>query len=231
MVTYSDSKEQHFLEKLASKLGRPTPEKIPTRSVSGPPDFWTKAKPGEDELLQHFMVNAEKLTIKCELVTDKNEVKKKISAWLAEIKAQSVMCWDLPELEQVSVLDACHELGLNIALWNHQADRQKMIRQCAQVDVGITWADYAIANTGSLAILSNPIQSRAVSLLPAIHIAIFQRKNILPHMGDIFAKLDYANLPSSLTFITGPSRTSDIEMDLTLGVHGPRQVFILILDY
>lgn len=229
MVTYSDSKEQHFLEKLASKLGRPTPEKIPTRSVSGSPDFWTKIKPTQEDLLQQFMANAEKLTIKCELVTEKNDVKPKISAWLAEIKAQSVMCWDLPELEQVSVQDACHELGLDLALWNHQADRQKMIMQCANVDVGITWADYGIANTGSLAILSNPVQSRAVSLLPSVHIAIFQRENILPHMGDIFAKLDNTNLPSSLTFITGPSRTSDIEMDLTLGVHGPAQVFVLIL--
>lgn len=231
MVTYSDSKEQHFLEHLASKLGRPTPEKIPTRSVSGPPDFWIKAKPGEDELVQHFMANAEKLTIKCQLVTNKDDVQSKVSQWLTELNAKSVICWDSPELKQVSVPDVCQTLGLNLILWDQQADRQEMIRKCANVDVGITWADYGIANTGSLAILSNPVQSRAVSLLPAIHIAIFQRKNILPHMGDIFAKLDYVNLPSSLTFITGPSRTSDIEMDLTLGVHGPRQVFILILDY
>jgi len=104
-----------------------------------------------------------------------------------------------------------------------------MIRQCANVDVGITWADYGVANTGSMAILSNPVQSRAVSLLPPVHIAILKRETILPHMGDIFTKLDYTDLPSSLTFITGPSRTSDIEMDLALGVHGPAKVFILIL--
>ncbi|KUO65364.1 MAG: hypothetical protein APF84_16735 [Gracilibacter sp. BRH_c7a] len=229
MITYTDSNEEHFLEKLASKLGRPTPGKIPTRHISGPPDFWTKTQPSQDELLQQFIANAERLTVKCQLISNKNDIQSTIGGWISEIKAKSIICWDSPELKQASIPDICQNLGLNLTLWNHQADRREMIRQCANVDVGITWADYGVANTGSMAILSNPVQSRAVSLLPPVHIAILKRETILPHMGDIFTKLDYTDLPSSLTFITGPSRTSDIEMDLALGVHGPAKVFILIL--
>lgn len=230
MPSYADSQEQRFLEKLAVRLGRPTPDKEPLRSVAGPPDFWTAAKSSPDELLEQFVTNAERLTAKVLVVTDKSQLKRRVEEWLSEIQAKSVMCWDSPQLKLMGIPEACQAAGVNLTYWDHQQDRQEMIRRCASVDVGITSANYGIANTGSLAVLSSPLQSRAVSLLPPVHIAILDRKNILPHMGDIFAQLNEANLPSALNFITGPSRTSDIEMDLALGVHGPGKVFILICE-
>jgi L-lactate dehydrogenase complex protein LldG len=230
MPVHADPKEKLFMERPAQKLGRPTPQQPPSREVSGPPDFWLEIKPDREELLRQFVINAEKLTVKCHVVTDKTQVPTVIGQWFAEIQAHSVMSWDSPQLTQLSIAEACQASGANLLLWNQQRDRQEMIQQCASVDAGITWVDYAIANTGTLAILSNQVQSRAVSLLPPVHIAVLHRDNILPHMGDIFAKLDHTALPSSLTFITGPSRTSDIEMDLTLGVHGPGKVFVLIVD-
>jgi len=230
MPVYADSQKQHFLEKLALKLGRPTPDKAPLRSVMGPPDFWTAAKSSPENLLKQFVDNAERLTAKVLVATDKSQIKSRVMEWLAEIKAKSVMCWDSSQLKEAGIPEACRAAGAVLTFWDYLQDRREMIRRCASVDVGITWANYGIANTGSLAVLSSPVQSRAVSLLPPVHIALLDRKNILPHMGDIFARLDQANLPSALNFITGPSRTSDIEMDLALGVHGPGKVFILISE-
>lgn len=230
MPVSPDPKENIFLEKVAKKLGRPTPSHLPVREAAGPPDFWLNSKMSSDELIKEFVDNAEKLTIKINIVQNVTEIQSQISQWLKELNAKYVICWDSPELKEAMVSEVCTSLGISMVTWNNREDRSDMIKRCAQVDVGITWADYGIANTGSLAILSSPEQSRSVSLVPPVHIAILYKDSILPHMGDIFNRLDKNNLPSSLNFITGPSRTSDIEMDLTLGVHGPGKVFIIIVN-
>ena len=229
MPIYADDNERIFLEKLSGKLERPIPEKAPSRSISGPPDFWTKIKINQEELVDQFIVNAEKLTVKVYQITDKNDIQTKLGEVFTEINAKSVICWDSPRLKDISVNEACRNLGMELIFWDNKADRQTMIRQCASVDVGITAADYGIAITGSMAIIGSSQQSRAVSLLPPVHIAFLKKENIVAHMGDILMKLNHNDMPSSLSFITGPSRTSDIEMDLALGVHGPGKVFIFLL--
>jgi L-lactate dehydrogenase complex protein LldG len=226
----ADSQEKQFLAKIAQKLGRATPEKISLRTVSGPPDFGAAPRPSKEKLLAQFSENAGRLTIDCRLVRDKAEIRDKLREVLAEVQARSVICWDTPNLKFYGIADACNAYGLDPVIWDPQADRQEMIRKCAAVDVGITWADFGIADSGSLAVMSSSLQSRSVSLLPPVHIAMLARENILPQLGDVFAVLQDDMLPSSLTFITGPSRTSDIEMDLALGVHGPGKVFVFILD-
>ena len=229
MTIYADDNERFFLEKLSGKLGRPIPEKAPSRSISGPPDFWAKIKIDQEELINQFIVNAEKLTAKVYQITDKNNIQGKLGEVFTEINARSAILWDSPQLRDMGAVDACRNLGTELVFWDNKADRQSMIRQCASVDVGITSADYGIAITGSMAIVGNPQQSRAVSLLPPVHIALLKKENIVAHMGDILMKLNYTDMPSSLSFITGPSRTSDIEMDLALGVHGPGKVYIFLL--
>lgn len=230
MPTYADTSEQVFLEKLSKKLGRPIPADAPVRTVSGPPDFWTSVKSDQDTLVQQFITNAEKLTVKIHHVSNQNDIQKKLGEVFTEIRARSVICWDSPQLRDLNVRDACRNLGMELTLWDNQEDRQTMIRRCASVDAGITSADYGVAITGSLAILGSPEKSRSVSLLPPVHIAILKKDNIIPHMGDILTKLNNTEMPSSLSFITGPSRTSDIEMDLALGVHGPGKVYIFIYN-
>lgn len=229
MNSNTNSKEQQFLAKIAEKLGRPTPSSISNRTAGGPPDFWKNIIIEKEELLQQFKYNAKKLTMRIEMAKNNSEMPAKLGEWLKDLEAKTAICWDLPQLKD-AITESCKAAGVELILWDNRADREEMIKKCAEADVGITWADYGVANTGSLALLSNPSQSRSVSLLPPVHIAILKAGDILPHMGDIFLKLNTAKLPSSLTFITGPSRTSDIEMDLTLGVHGPGKVFVLILE-
>ena len=99
----------------------------------------------------------------------------------------------------------------------------------AAAGVGITGCDAAIAETGSLVMLSGPGRSRAVSLLPPFHIAIVRSDQLYESMGEFFAqrRSDIVKA-ASCTFITGPSRSADIEFTLTLGVHGPGRVAVVI---
>lgn len=99
------------------------------------------------------------------------------------------------------------------------------------VDVGITDVRAAIAETGTLVCWSGPLHGRGVSLVPPVHIAVVRRSDIVPDMIDYLARhaAEGGALPSSIVFITGPSKTADIEGILITGVHGPREVHIMLV--
>jgi L-lactate dehydrogenase complex protein LldG len=103
------------------------------------------------------------------------------------------------------------------------------LRDQAEAEVGVTGCHAAIAETGSLVLLSGPGSSRTVSLLPPLHVALVRPQDLYFGMGEFFesngARMAEA---SCCTFVTGPSRTADIELSLTIGVHGPGQVVVII---
>jgi L-lactate dehydrogenase complex protein LldG len=110
-------------------------------------------------------------------------------------------------------------------------DRDELKAACAGADIGITSADYALAATGSLTMLSSPSEARLVSLLPPAHIAIFPRSRILANLDELLSILPRpADQTSSMVLITGPSRTADIEQILVRGVHGPGDIYAVIVD-
>ena len=96
--------------------------------------------------------------------------------------------------------------------------------------VGITGCFCAIAETGTLLLLSGPQTPATVSLLPETHIALVDERRIVGTMEEAFALLraEHGHLPRALNFISGPSRTGDIEQTIVLGAHGPRRVHLLI---
>ena len=134
------------------------------------------------------------------------------------------------------------------------ADLMEQYKQVLfEADVGITCADYAIADTGTLVISSkrrpngslHPTDSpesrydgeqhRLISLVPPIHVCLLQASSIVSDLNEFFplahSELYPDGAPAAVvTFITGPSRTADIELSLTMGVHGPRELHVLISD-
>jgi len=96
-------------------------------------------------------------------------------------------------------------------------------------DVGITGAQSAIAETGTLVLGSEKEFNRRTSLIPETHMCILAANTIRRSMSEV---LDWmaADLNPTFTFITGPSRTSDIELTLAIGVHGPRRLYVIVLD-
>ncbi|HEV3141946.1 MAG TPA: lactate utilization protein [Vicinamibacterales bacterium] len=99
----------------------------------------------------------------------------------------------------------------------------------ARADVGVTGCDAVIAETGTLVMLSGAGKPRAASLLPPIHVAIVRRTEMFMTMGEYFTRRPATIATAACcTFITGPSRTADIELTLTVGVHGPRKVIVVV---
>jgi L-lactate dehydrogenase complex protein LldG len=102
----------------------------------------------------------------------------------------------------------------------------------AQADLGLTGAEYAVAASGTLVMVAAPGRPRAFSLLPPLHIALIRTAQILPDLAALTRQLrqDYpGRQPSGVALISGPSRTADIEQTLTVGVHGPGELHILLI--
>jgi L-lactate dehydrogenase complex protein LldG len=93
----------------------------------------------------------------------------------------------------------------------------------------VTEVTYAVAETGSLIIRATPQHGRALSLVPPVHVAVVQPKQILPDLVDLFEQLAREGADNTV-IITGPSKTADIELTLVTGVHGPGVVHVFILQ-
>jgi len=109
-------------------------------------------------------------------------------------------------------------------------DRTELGRLCATADFGITSADYALADTGTLVMLSSRQEARIISLLPPVHLAVVPKERILTGLDELFTVIpDPSEKSSSMVLITGPSRTGDIEQVLVRGVHGPGEIHVVIV--
>lgn len=109
-------------------------------------------------------------------------------------------------------------------------DLAQLREEAAHCDIGITSATYALADTGSLVMLSSVQEARLVSLLPPVHLAIVERSRLLTGLDELFRIVPRpAEVSSSMVLITGPSRTADIEQILVRGVHGPGELYVVIL--
>ena len=97
-------------------------------------------------------------------------------------------------------------------------------------DVGVSAAQYAIADTGTLVLESDAEKHRLVSLVPPVHIAIVEADKICVTIAEALAKVNQgSDLSPAITMITGPSRTADIELTLTIGVHGPQELYVIVI--
>jgi L-lactate dehydrogenase complex protein LldG len=99
----------------------------------------------------------------------------------------------------------------------------------AQAKVGISQAQWGLANTGSIAADSTGVEQRLVATLPWIHLAVLPTHAILPDLPSLLGRIDPASALYT-TIVTGPSRTADIERVLTIGVHGPERLVIVCID-
>jgi L-lactate dehydrogenase complex protein LldG len=133
--------------------------------------------------------------------------------------------------------DLCAELsarGLSIFTGN-KIGHEQMVAGLANCAAGVTAADYAIAETGTIVLSSDEPDALLVSLLPPLHIALVRTSQIIATMDEGLARIGRERMgpgssTRSVTLITGPSRTSDVELVLSIGVHGPKELHVIIVD-
>lgn len=109
-------------------------------------------------------------------------------------------------------------------------NREALRDLCSTVTVGVTSADYCLADTGTLVMIASREEARLISLLPPVHVAVVARERILSGLDELLTTIPLpAEQTSSMVLITGPSRTADIEQILVRGVHGPGEIHVVIV--
>jgi L-lactate dehydrogenase complex protein LldG len=154
------------------------------------------------------------------------------AARVAELASQcgagQALAWAEAALPVHGVYEALRRRDIavfNVDLPTVEPARGRALAQAAELAVGITGADAALADTGTLALITGPGRPRLASLSVRVHIALFRLDQLWPSLAAWWASQPAgAAGASNLTLITGPSRTADIEMTLTVGVHGPAEL-------
>ncbi len=177
----------------------------------------------QEELLAHFATNAGGLKATFKLLKDTSEMDAQLRS-LRDVEGwKRVAAHHAPLAES-----AVQALGLPTIFTDSGYDKNEM-EQC---DAGISECDALIAQTGTVLVTSRSAGGRALSCLPPHHVVIARREQLVPDLPAAFAlvKQKYgAKFPSMISFITGPSRTGDIERILVLGAHGPKKLTIFCL--
>ena len=149
------------------------------------------------------------------------ELDSAVKILVTEQNIRKATVWETPRLRQLGITEIFNSLGVELVSPN--ASKHEM----AQCDLGITEADYLLPETGTLVLKSSAEQPRGVSLLPRMHLAIVHPERLRADMHQVFAEAKNHNY---LVFITGPSRTADIELTVTLGVHGPKNLYVWMIS-
>ena len=157
-----------------------------------------------------------------------------IGELVKELSAKQIVRSDQDIFRQLPMDQMLESVGATVQVMarGHSGDDQF---NPLSAELGITGVDYAIAETGTVVLLPRKGISRLVSLLPPVHLALVRSDEVLESLDDLYLlrRLEYhrnnGDMGSYLNFITGPSRTADIEQTLVIGAHGPRETHMIIL--
>ena len=205
-----------ILEKVRTALGRSAgqaPAEPPQARIRIP-------ETGIEERLEQFRRALEKLGGKFHLAESSEDARERVAALVA---GRAAVASNSPYLAACGIPELA---GMRTG-FTREADLREA---CAGAGAGITSADYGLADTGTLVLLSSAREARMISLLPPMHLAVIPREIILTGLDELLTILpDPAEASSSMVLITGPSRTADIEQILIRGVHGPGEIHVVVV--
>jgi L-lactate dehydrogenase complex protein LldG len=151
---------------------------------------------------------------------------------LQKHQAERIIAWDNEDLGLPWISRALADAGIAIEINDLPDGAEGRKASLAHLDgilVGLTGAQGGLADTGSLALVSGPGRGRLASLLPPVHIALLPAQKLYPSLPAFLAANPGITAEgSNLVLITGPSRTADIELTLSMGVHGPKEIHVII---
>ena len=222
-----------FLARVRAALA--TPSRVAVAEVPPPP---RPGRPGADVLVARLARELEEVGGVVHRANSPGEARDLVLEILARVDARRLLRGATPLVERVAgeggldeaLLAASIERTVAGPLVRGEGERARLRAAAFEADVGLTSAEWAVAETGTLALVAGPGQGRAISLLPPLHIALLDVRDLVRDLGAL-PELHAAGLPSALTFITGPSRTGDIELTLTIGVHGPGALHCIVCDF
>ena len=216
-----------FLEAIRhrTRTGRYRPTRAPDVAWT-PGDKPRESAPIEDPPVR-FLEELEAVGGHGQRVESVEEARDYVVSLARERDAKLLVRWDAEELERLGADEPLEEAGVEVTVWRDLEDFRAV---AAGADIGLSTAEWAIAETGSLVLTSGPGRGRTVTLLPQTYVAVIPAERVLGTVPEAIEK--YAGnegLPANVCFHTGPSRSGDIEMSLTIGVHGPGDVHVILV--
>ncbi len=160
------------------------------------------------------------------------EVNSRIVSLAGEIGAKTVALGQGLALDMDAAGEALERADFRIVRTLPVADSERaaMRARVADAELGIAEADFAIASTGTLAVVANANRPGSLTLLPTASLVIVQIDRVMPNLAAVLAAMGPEGVAANrLTLITGPSRTADIEKRIVLGVHGPKSLHVIVV--
>jgi len=205
------SSKENILKKIRQALSHPVPVPFPKSEGNN-----SVFQPQADELEVQFAEEFTRLLGKFAFCINETDLAKQLEQLLEEKKWKNIYC---------------NEENL-FHIISHSAPYQIDKTALADCDASITSCEYLVARTGTI-VMSTAQTGRSVSVYAPVHICIAYSTQLVYDIKDALQLLKdrhSGNIPSSITFATGPSRTADIEKTLVVGVHGPKEVYLFLVD-
>lgn len=220
---------ERFLDRVANRLGRPRLDAAPPRPALAVP--WPSV---EGRLAARFASEFERVGGTVSHASSLDAVRSLVSDAISALGEAKAVAVARSELEAFG-LDTTKPPFDRISFWgDDSSDTPERFRKLAlTAGLGVTTTACAVASTGTLVLAASKASPRSVSLLPRRHLALLRESQIVAHLGAALAfgaqaASSRVQMPSALVCVTGPSRTSDIENDLSIGVHGPAEVHVIL---
>jgi L-lactate dehydrogenase complex protein LldG len=199
-----------------------------------------------EELLPKFEAELTKVAGAAHRAANRQGLEEILQTILSHANATSVVLSRNPLLAQLSLERRLRAWGHGISVWPTpgggdspgaaDASLQVFAEASFAATVGITGVEFALAETGSLVVTSSTEGAQLTSLAPPVHVALYRRSQLVASLDEVLEKLAGASHPDpalpgrSVVFITGTSRTADIEQILIRGVHGPGEVHAILVE-
>ncbi len=200
---------------------RPAPKRpAPPEAAAGP--------------LAALEAELEAISARLHVAESKDEAQAAVRSVIREHQVKRVALWADPLLASLELDELLAAEGVEAV--RPDGTEPGAVRDVAGCDLGITSCQLVIVESGTLMVSAGPETMRSVSLSPPVHLAVATPAHLTASLDGLVVRLEAllardGRLPSAVHLITGPSRTGDIELTLTLGVHGPKAVHVLVLDH
>lgn len=187
-----------------------------------------------DSLVERFVSEITLLKGEAFVVEGDNAACEKVRELLISHQTKRLLSWDFRHIPVKNLENPIRELGIEIIYPEiHDEFHHETLVTLETAQVGLTGVDFAIAATGTLVVSTGEGKPRIPTVLPPAHIAVVTQDQIIPRLENWIAYQRANGLPTiqnsaNVCFISGPSRTGDIEKQLVLGMHGPGKVQVII---
>ena len=255
-----NSKQEAFIGKIRSALGK-SPNDLPGETDLCASRFSddTKAilegiknrsQAERQQLLDRFIEMAAPIKLNVIVLKDKASVAAAITDLIKNKDPEwgdqkNIVTWQHPLIERLNLSEALADQNVPVHVVEFdnsesegittEKEREQLRQHVIDSYIGITSADYCMADTASLVMRTRPGQARSVSLVPSIHIGVIYLDQIIWDLKELYALLSFdpevskEGLTNCMTFISGPSKTADVEATMVHGAHGPREVYVYVI--